>query len=519
MSVAASPVWRRLRSALPTHPLAVALLLAGLAGFACSGGGGSSGGGAVSVSVGPSATSVTASQTQTFTATVGGASDRSVTWSVDGIAGGNASVGTITNDGVYTPGSAEGPHTVRATSNEDGTTSATATVGVTFLPGVFTFHNDVGRTGQNRREYALTPSSVGPDTFGKLFSCTVDGQVYAQPLYVADLAIAGGVHNVVFVATEHDSVYAFDADASPCVRYWKRSFLGPNVTPIDPADTGEDGDLIPEIGITGTPVIDPASQTLYVVPNTREPSNYFQRLHALDLATGNEKFGGPVVIQAQVPGTGHGTDGTNITFEALNANQRGGLLLHDGIVYIPFASHGLDHGNPHGWLIGYDATSLARVRVYSSTANADSGGIWMSGDGPAVDSNGDIYFATGNGGFSATNSLPLQAPNDALGDSVVRLSPDPQLAVADFFTPQSQASLATLDFDLGSGGVVVIPDGLGPGGHPDLLTAGGKEGLLYVLDRDDMGRYTAGGLDDVVQKLDLPGTRRVRDLRRAGRQG
>lgn len=504
MSCAALLVSLRVRSDVKSL-----ILLAGLlACLACSDGGGGAGGGggggAVAVTVGPHAASVTPAQTQRFTAQVSGASDRSVTWAVDGIDGGNASVGTITNDGLYTPGSAEGPHSIRATSHEDGVTTSTATIGVTALPGVLTFHYDVARTGQNRREYALTPSTVGPDTFGKLFSCSVDGQLYAQPLYVADLPIAGGVHNVVFVATEHDSVYAFDADASPCVRFWKKSFLGPNVTPVDPVDTGEPGDLVPEIGITGTPVVDAGSRTLFVVAKTQEPGGYVQRLHALDLATGDEKLGGPIQIQAQIAGTGTGSDGTNIHFDALIHNQRAALLLLNGIVYIAWAAHG-DQGNYHGWILGYDAATLAQVRAYTPSSNADASGIWMSGDGPAVDAGGNIFVNTGNGAFTATNTFPLVAPNDALGDSIVKLSPSPSITVSDFFTPESQDTLRIQDFDLGSSGVVVIPDGLGPIAHPNLVVGGGKEGLLYVMDRDDMGQYTNGGPDDVVQILDLPG--------------
>ena len=356
------------------------MLVAATAGlFACGSGGGSggAGGGTIDVSLTPRATSLTPSQTQRFTATVTGDANTAVDWSVDGVAGGDAAVGTLSATGLYTPGSAAGAHSVTATSQADGTTSATATVGVTHLSGVLTFHNDIARTGQNSEEYALTPASVTPTAFGKRFSCAVDGQIYAQPLYVASLSIAGGVHNVIFVATEHDSVYAFDADASPCVQYWKKNYLGPGITPVDPDDTGERGDLRPEIGITGTPVIDLPAHTLFLVARTNESGAYVQRLHALDLATGAEKFGGPIQIQAQVPGVGTGTDGTDLTFDSLFENQRAALLLSNGIVYITWGSHG-DHGNYHGWVIGYDATTLAQVRVFTPSANGDGAGIWMS---------------------------------------------------------------------------------------------------------------------------------------------
>jgi len=215
--------------------------------------------------------------------------------------------------------------------------------------GVFTQRYDPQRTGQNRQEFILTPSNVTGSTFGKLFACAVDGEVYAQPLYVANFAIAGGTHNVVFVATMNDSVYAFDADASPCVQYWKKSFLGTGVTTVPPVDTGETGDINTIIGITGTPVIDPATGTLYVVAKTKEPTGYFQRLHALDLATGNEKFGGPANISSAitVPGSGDTGDGTcpgaaagNVPFCPLRESQRPGLLLLNGKVYVAWASHG-----------------------------------------------------------------------------------------------------------------------------------------------------------------------------------
>src|SRR5206468_164733 len=172
--------------------------------------------------------------------------------------------------------------------------------------GVFTQRYDPQRTGQNRREFILTPSKVTDSTFGKLFACAVDGEVYAQPLYVANSTIQGGTHNVVFVATMNNSVFAFDADARPCVQYWKKSFLGTGITTVPPADTGETGDINTIIGITGTPVIDPATGTLYVVAKTKEPTGYFQRLYALDLATGNEKFNGPANISSAITVSGSG---------------------------------------------------------------------------------------------------------------------------------------------------------------------------------------------------------------------
>ena len=292
---------------------------------------------------------------------------------------------------------------------------------MTDLAGVVTYHNDNLRTGQNRQEYALTPALVSGATFGKRFSCAVDGQLYAQPLYVANLTIGGGTHNVIFVATEHDSVYAFDADASPCVQYWQKSFLVGGAITIEAT---ESDDLVPEIGITSTPVIDLASGTLYVLVRTREGDDFVQRLHALDVATPAEKFGGPVVIQATLPGTGTGTDGVNITFNPLIQNQRSALLLANGVVYIAWASHG-DWSDYHGWVIGYNAATLARVSTYNDSANADEAGIWMSGNGPVADAGGSIYVITGNGEFDANGSIPPAAPFNDFGDSFIRLSRGP----------------------------------------------------------------------------------------------
>src|SRR5437899_7259867 len=243
----------------------------------------------------------------------------------------------------------------------DGTSPASS------FTGVFTQRYDPQRTGQNRQESILTPSNVAGSTFGKLFACAVDGEVYAQPLYVANFLIQGGTHNVVFVATMNDSVYAFDADASPCHQYWKTSFLVPGATTtVPPVDTGETGDINTIIGITGTPVIDPATRTLYVVAKTTVPTGYFQRLHALDLATGGEKFSGPADISSAitVPGSGDTGDSTcpgsagNVPVCPLRENQRPGLLLLNGKVYVAWASHG-DITPYHGVVIGNAAADLA----------------------------------------------------------------------------------------------------------------------------------------------------------------
>src|SRR6266436_6675050 len=379
--------------------------------------------------------------------------------------------------------------------------------------GVFTQRYDPQRTGLNRQESILTPSNVAGSTFGKLFACAVDGEVYAQPLYVANFLIQGGTHNVVFVATMNDSVYAFDADASPCVQYWQKSFLGTGVTTVPPADTGETRDINTQIGITGTPVIDPATGTLYVVARTRETVGtgcsddspcYFQRLHALDLATGGEKFSGPADISSAitVPGSGDTGDSTcpgsagNVPFCPLRENQRPGLLLLNGKVYVAWASHG-DITPYHGWVIGYAAADLAQAPVvFNTTADGGLGGIWMSGTGPAADADGNIYVITGNGTFDTA------APRTNYGDSFIRLSPAGGLSVADFFTPANQSDLNEGDLDLGSGGAIVLPDSAGSEAHPHLLIGGDKQGVLYVIDRDNMTGFNADG-DQILQTVPI----------------
>lgn len=367
---------------------------------------------------------------------------------------------------------------------------------------VLTYHNDNARTGQNPGESTLTPSIVNYHQFGRLFSRPLDGYVYAQPLYVSNLAIPGkGTHNVVFVATEHDTVYAFDADSNigpNAHALWRRSFINPpSITTVPSEDTGTE-DLVPQVGITGTPVIDASSGTLYVVAKTKEHGEYFQRLHALDITTGAEKFGGPVVIQATVPGTGDGSD--HIDFDPLIEHQRSALLLSRGVVYIAWASHG-DNGPYHGWILGYNATTLQQVAVFNSTPNGTLGGIWMAGGGLAADDAGNIYGVTGNGTFD------IDTPRTNFGDTLLKFATDSNgaLSVADFFTPFDQQELATDDLDLGSSGPVLLPDQ--PGGSPHLLVFAGKNPKIYLVDRDNLGQFNASS-DQIVQSVtgEIPGS-------------
>jgi hypothetical protein len=376
------------------------------------------------------------------------------------------------------------------------------TVGISGLcqVSVNTYHYDNFRTGRNTHETILTPTVVNQSTFGKLFSQSVDGQIYAEPLYLRNLIIPKkGVHNTLLVATEHDSVYAFDADnnlganASPL---WQVSFINPvnGATTIPSADAGTKM-IYPEIGITGTPVIDTATGTLYVVAASKENGVYFQRLHALNVSTGAEKFGGPVVIQASVAGTGWGSSNGLIAFDPLRENQRSALLLLNGVVYIAWASHGLEKQiSYHGWVIGYSGTTLAQVAAFVDTPNGAQGGIWQSGAGPAGDHFGHIFFMAGNGTFDANNS------GSDYGMSYVKLATAPGLSVSDYFTPYDEATLSASDADLGSGGAVLLPYQAGAA-HSYLAIGAGKNGVIYLLDRTAMGHFNSSGNQQIVQSI------------------
>ena len=428
--------------------------------------------------ISPRTTAIVTGQTQQFT--VSGASTPNLVWSVDNTTGGSAQIGTVTQAGLYTAPAAGGTHVVGVS---DGVNLVTATVYVTTTAGLYTHRIDNARTGQNVNETALSLSNVNSAGFGKLASYPIDGIAHASPLYVANVNIPSvGVRNVVYIATEHDSMYAFDADGRSSTPLWKVSFINPaaGITSVPNNDTGECCDITPEIGITGTPVIDPATATLYVVAKTKEPNTtYVQRLHALDIATGAEKFGGPVVIQASVPGTGTGSVNGTLAFDSLHENQRTALLLRNGVVYFGFGSHG-DIQPYHGWLLGYNATTLQRVLAFCTTPNGEGGGIWQSGGGLAVDSAGNFFFATGDGSFTKNTG------GVDYGDSFVKLSPSG--AVLDFFTPQNQGFLNTNNLDLDAGGMILLPDQTGAV-HPHILVSSGKDGSVTVVDRDTMGGF------------------------------
>jgi hypothetical protein len=348
--------------------------------------------------------------------------------------------------------------------------------------GVLTWHNDIGRTGQNLQETQLTPANVNSTSFGKLFSDPVEGQMYAQPLYVPSVAISGqGTHNVVYVATEHDQVYALDADSGQ-QPLWQDSFIDPahGVTTV-PTKQYNCGSLNPEMGITSTPVIDPTTGTLYVVAATEEKNQVVQRLHALDIGSGSEKFGGPVVIQATFQG---------VTFDPRQV-QRTGLLLLNGNIYFGFAS--LCKPFPwHGWILGYSASTLQQTVVFNDTPGGERGGFWQSGAGLASDGS-DIFCMGGDGTFDADTG----GNNYAM--SALRLSPaNGTLSVVDYFTPFNERQLSSKDLDLGSGGVLLLPNQ--PGKHAQEMIGADKTGAIFVMDRKKMGEFHAKS-NKIVQQL------------------
>ena len=455
----------------------------------------------------------------TFTAAVNGTLPIQLQWQHNGVNIPNATFPNLTLAALQT-GSA-GNYSLVA-SNAFGVTNSLP-ASLTVLPqpnpsalNVLTYHNDNTRCGENTNEVLLTLANVNVSSFGRLITYPTDGLIIAQPLYVSGLAIPGqGTHNVVFVATEYNSVYAFDADGDTSINgglLWQTN-LGIAVSSYN-NEFGNRGtgsyypDIDPAVGITGTPVIDLASGTIYVDVHTREvgtTTNYFHRIHALNITNGAEQAYSPVAVTNSVPGVGVDSSGGVVRFNAKQQLQRPGLTLAGGKLYVAFGSYA-DTDPYHGWVVGFNATNLqsSANNVFCTTPNATigafginaaEGALWMGGDGLCADASNNLYFVTGNGSFSVnTNGADY-------GDSFIKLSTTNGLAVTDYFTPYNQAALAANDSDLGSGGDILLPDSVGSAAHPHLMIGCGKDGTLRLIDRDNLGHFNAANDNQVVQEV------------------
>ena len=458
----------------------------------------------------PAAQSVTVGQTATFSVVASGTAPLSYQWQK-----GTAAIAGATSAGYITPPTTLADSLSKfqvVVSNSAGSaTSNQAVLTVNPIAGttdVLTYHNDNARTGQNLNETVLTSSNVNSTTFGKLAAYTLDGRVDAQPLYVSSVTIPGqGVHNLLIVPTEHNSVYAVDADPGTVIwqdsdaQNWgtalRRSRLWPSVS-------GDRSDQHAVIDRTHT--LSP-NGFVYAVAMSKDVSGtYFQRIHALDLARGTELMGGPTEIQATFPGTGDGTNGTDVVFAPGQYKERVGLLLLNGTVYLGWASH-CDIRPYTGWIMGYNANTLAQTRVLNVVPNGSEGAIWMAGAGLAADSSGNIYFLDANGDFDSnlTNGFPTTGN---FGNAFLKLSTASGLRVADYFEMDNQLQENSTDQDLGSGGVPLLPD-LSDGANTMHLAVGaGKDTNIYVVNRDSMGKFnTSPNSNNVYQELPgaLPG--------------
>jgi outer membrane protein assembly factor BamB len=369
------------------------------------------------------------------------------------------------------------------------------------LKGVLTWHNDNLRTGRNPSETALTLKNVNSATFGKLFVLSTDGLVDAEPLYTPNLTVNGATHNVVYVASEHGSVYAFDADNGATL--WQVTTLGSGETTSDNRGCGQ---VTPEIGVTSTPVIDLSAGshgTIYLVGMSKDSSgNYHQRLHALDITTGIEQFGGPVEVAAKYPGTGDNSVGGFVVFDPKQYKERAALLLLNHFVYTSWASH-CDDRPYTGWIISYNETTLAQKSVLNVTPNGNEGAIWAAGAGLAADPSGNVYFLDANGTFDTTldkNGFPV---NGDYGNAIMRLSTKKgQLVVADYFNMNNTVAESDKDEDLGSGGAMVIPNVKDSSGAIHQLVVGaGKDANIYLADRMNMGKFNPNNNSQLYQEV------------------
>jgi len=450
----------------------------------------------------PANRTVNSGQSAAFSVSATGTAPLTYQWQKN-----NANISGATSTNYTTPAttSADNGSTFRVvvTNSVKSITSNSATLTVNTVAAtgtdVTTFHNDNLRTGQNLTETKLTSINVNSQTFGLLRNLSVDGKVDAEPLYLSQLAVAGSVSNVVFVATEHDSVYAFDSDTG--AQLWKVSLLGVGETTSDDRGCGQ---VSPEIGITSTPVIDRASGAhgiIYVVAMSKKGSSYFQRIHALDVTTGGELLGGPATVQATYPATGPNSSGGQVTLDPKQYKERAGLLLLNGVIYTSWASH-CDINPYTAWIIGYRQSDLSRTSVLNLTPNGNEGSIWQSGGGPAADAQGNIYVLMANGSFETTLDAKGFPNKQDYGNGFVKVSTTGgNLQVADYFNMFDTTNESNADADLGSGSAMVLPDStFGTAGTLQLAVGAGKDGNLYVVDRNNLGKFSAAS-NNVYQEL------------------
>jgi hypothetical protein len=456
----------------------------------------------------PANQTVTVGQTATFGVTATGTAPLSYQWQKNSVSIGGATAASYTTPATLMADS--GAKFDVIVSNAFGTqtsTMAALTVNAVTVSSidVVTYHYDNLRTGQNLNETILKQANVNSTTFGKIGAFTVDGGVDAQPLYLSAVAIPSvGTKNILYVATEHGSVYAFDADSvngNTSSFLWKASVLGSGETSSDDRGCGQ---VSPEIGVTATPVIDRTRGphgAIYVVAMSKDANgNYFQRLHALDLTTGAELFGGPMTVQATYPGTGDSSSNGKVIFEAKQYKERPGLLQIGGTIYTTWSSH-CDARPYTSWVMSYDANTLAQTSVLNLVPNGSEGGIWMAGTAPGADAFGNIYFIIGNGDFDTTLNASGFPANANCGQCYVRLSSSAPMKLLDYFTPSNTVSESNGDTDFGSGGPLLLPDLVdGNGTTRHLAVGSGKDAIIYVVDRDNMGKFNSAA-DNIYQQI------------------
>jgi hypothetical protein len=486
--------------------ISFALVLVGCSSSSTTGSGGNPPPATPTISTQPANQTATAGQTATFTVVAAGTAPLTYQWQLNGVAISGATAASYTTPVTTTANSGQ-QFRVIVTNSLGSITSNTATLTVNASSGsssidVVTYHYDNLRTGQNVSEMTLAPSNVNVSSFGKLGEFAVDGLVDGQPLLVSNLAIPGkGNKNVLYAVTENDSIYAFDVDsitATGGTVLWQATALLSGETPSDNRGCTQ---VTPQIGITSTPVIDRGRNAIYIVAMSKDTNgNYYQRVHALNLTTGSELFGGPTTIQATYPGTGDNSSNGSVVFDPKQYKERPGLLELNGSIYTTWSSH-CDDSPYTAWVISYSADTLAQSNVLNLVPNGSKGAVWMSGAAPGADASGNIYFIMGNGDFDTTlNSSGFPSNNDC-GNCFAKISSTTPLTLLDYFTPLNTVSESDSDTDFGSGGELLLPDLVdGNGNTLHLAVGSGKDANIYVVNRDNLGKFN-GNADNIYQLI------------------